>query len=155
ATRLAAVALAWNILQHFYPYFDVVGCDWPAELRRALASAATDPDELAFLDTLRRMVAALHDGHGNVLLTGRIELTVLQVSLPIAWDWVEGKLVVTAVGKSDDPKAPAPDVYPGDMVRSIDGVPAATAMERAGQLVSSATPQWRRTIALRLMAGRK
>ena len=36
ATRLAAVALAWNVFQHFYPYFDVVHADWPAELRRTL-----------------------------------------------------------------------------------------------------------------------
>ena len=26
-TRLAAVALAWNVFQHFYPYFDVVKAD--------------------------------------------------------------------------------------------------------------------------------
>ena len=32
ATRLAAVALAWNVLQHFYPYFDVVQTDWPGAL---------------------------------------------------------------------------------------------------------------------------
>src|SRR5579864_4158129 len=62
ATRLADVVLAWNVFEHFYPYFDVVAADWPAELRRALRSAATDRDERAFLDTLRRLVAALHDG---------------------------------------------------------------------------------------------
>ena len=38
------MALAWNVFQHFYPYFDVVQADWPAELRRALSSAATDED---------------------------------------------------------------------------------------------------------------
>ena len=155
ATRLAAVALGWNILQHFYPYFDVVESDWPGELRRALASAATDPDEVAFLETLRRMVAALHDGHGNVLVNGRFELTIPPALIPLAWDWVEDKLVVTGVRKPDDPKAPATDVRPGDVVRSIDGVPAAAAMERAEQLVSSATTQWRRSTALRLLAGRK
>src|SRR5262249_4213378 len=32
ATRFAAVALAWNVFQNFYPYFDVVGTDWPREL---------------------------------------------------------------------------------------------------------------------------
>ena len=53
ATRLAAVALAWNVLRHFYPYFDVVKTDWPAALRQALGSAATDrrraglPDDAA------------------------------------------------------------------------------------------------------------
>jgi len=36
ATRLADVALAWNILQHFYPYFDVVQTDWPQALRAHL-----------------------------------------------------------------------------------------------------------------------
>ena len=66
ATRLAAVALAWNILQHFYPYFDVVESNWPSALREALAAAANDSGEQAFLHTLRLMVAALHDGHGNV-----------------------------------------------------------------------------------------
>src|SRR5207244_12648532 len=66
AVRLAAVALAWNVFQHFYPYFDVVAADWPAELRRALAAAALDPDERAFLATLRRMTAALGDGHVRV-----------------------------------------------------------------------------------------
>ena len=26
--RLANVVIAWNVLQHFYPYFDVVNVDW-------------------------------------------------------------------------------------------------------------------------------
>ena len=38
ATRLADVALAWNVLQHFYPYFDVVKADWPRALKDALTS---------------------------------------------------------------------------------------------------------------------
>ena len=66
STRLGVVALAWNVFQHFYPYFDVVEVDWDAELRRALTEAAEDRDELAFAQTLRRLVAALHDGHGGV-----------------------------------------------------------------------------------------
>ena len=39
--------IAWNVFQHFYPYFDVVKTDWPAELPKALRTAATDagPDE--------------------------------------------------------------------------------------------------------------
>src|SRR5207302_1833143 len=62
ATRLADVALAWNVFQHFYPYFEVVQADWPGALRRGLTAAATDVDEGAFLDTLRSLVAALEDG---------------------------------------------------------------------------------------------
>ena len=35
ATRLADVAFAWTVLQHFYPYFDIVKTDWSQALRRA------------------------------------------------------------------------------------------------------------------------
>ena len=49
ATRLAAVATAWNVVQHFYPYFDVIGTDWPESLRATLTRAAVDTDEDAFL----------------------------------------------------------------------------------------------------------
>src|SRR5262249_51895504 len=57
ATRLATIAQAWNVFQHFYPYFDVVKTDWPSALRQALTAAAKDADERAFLITLRRLVA--------------------------------------------------------------------------------------------------
>jgi hypothetical protein len=70
SARLAAVALAWNVFQHFYPYFDVVETDWPHALVTALTTAATDADERAFVDTLSRLLAALHDGHGWVTHQG-------------------------------------------------------------------------------------
>ena len=66
ATRLACVCLAWGVLQHFYPYHDEAAADWPAALREALSSAATDADAAAFHDTLRRLVARLRDSHGAV-----------------------------------------------------------------------------------------
>jgi C-terminal processing protease CtpA/Prc len=143
ATRLADVALAWNVLQHFYPYFDVVVTDWPMALREALTAAAADPDERAFLATLRRMVAALHDGHGGVHSSrGGDPLG----SPPLAWDWIEGRLVVTQVGDG------VKDVKPGDIVRTIDGRPAVEALAEVEALISAATPQWRRHIGLQRLA---
>ncbi len=144
ATRLGDVVLAWNVFEHFYPYFDIVPVDWPAELRRALRSAATDRDERAFLDTLRRLVAALHDGHGNVF-----SRTGPSYHLPLLWDWVEGQLVVTRVDHEH-----AASVERGDVVLAIDGRPAAQALAAEEELISAATPQWRRYRALTtLLAG--
>jgi hypothetical protein len=129
-TRLAAVVSAWNLLEHFYPYFDVVRVDWTAELEKALRAAATDADDLALHATLRRLVAALHDGHGSVIYepppTG---------VLPIAWDQVEGRLVVTQVG------AGALGVSRGDIVTHIGGVPAAVALAARAELFSG-SQQW-------------
>jgi hypothetical protein len=91
ATRLAGVALAWGVLQHFYPYFDVISVDWPAELRRTLTAAAKDKDERAFVDTLRRLMVPLRDGHASIA-----HRTVVRThQLPLAWDVIEGKWVIT------------------------------------------------------------
>jgi C-terminal processing protease CtpA/Prc len=141
ATRLADVALAWTVFQHFYPYFDVVKTDWPAELRRALSTAATDADAQAFLSTLRRLVAALHDGHGNVYQSSS-QGTAAQ--LPLLWDWVEDQLVITRVAEGK-----AGELKPGDVVVSINGRPAREALAEAESLASGATPQWVRWTALR------
>jgi len=140
ATRLAAVILAWNVFQHFYPYFDVVDADWPGELRRALTRAATDADECAFLQTLRRLIAALHDGHGNVYGAGMPDSSSFP---PFGWDWVEDQLVVTGVAASG-----AGGLKPGDVVVEIDGKPAAKVLAEHEATISGATPQWRRYQAL-------
>ena len=138
ATRLADVALAWNVFQHFYPYFDVVETDWRGELHRALRSAATDADGRAFLDTLRRMVAALHDGHGSVSASTAGGVACL----PLAFAWVEDQFVVTDTG------AEAGGLARGDVIVSLNGKPAREALEAEEALTSGSTPQWRRYRAM-------
>jgi len=133
ATRLAAVALAWNIFQHFYPYFDVVKTDWNRALRDALSAAATDADERAFLNTLRHLVAELHDGHGNVYRTTGAGF----FSLPLRFGWVENRLVVTRVGPEG-----AAGLKPGDVLFKVDGKLTAEWVAERERLISGATPQW-------------
>ena len=132
ATRLAAVIIAWNVFQHFYPYFDVVDTDWPKALTMALSSAATDRTGAEFLGTLRRMVAALHDGHGRVTWAG-----ATTAPSPVGWDWVEGRLVITDV---PDPRGQP--IEPGDVVVAIDGKPVAETLGEAEGQISAATAQW-------------
>jgi hypothetical protein len=131
ATRLADVALFWNVPQHFYPYFDAVEVDWPAALREALGRAATDRDAGEFANTLRRLVARLRDGHGRVSGGGDG-----LAALPLAWAWVEERLVVTAVAESL-----AAGVRPGDVVLAIDGEPVAERLAACAPLIGHATPQ--------------
>jgi C-terminal processing protease CtpA/Prc len=147
ATRLAAVILAWNVFQHFYPYFDVVDTDWEAVLPEALGRAAEDPDGAAFADTLRRMVHALHDGHGRV---GGRAVGLPTFRLPFELAWIEGHLVVTAARVVNGVGA-----APGDVVVSIDGKSAEQLWEELEPLISAATEQWARYRALGLIVARQ
>ena len=147
--RLAILAEAWPVFQHFYPYWDAPSwdaenTDWTAALRTALRAAATDEDDeddeddAAFTRTLRRFVAALHDGHGAV-----VHGAGLPFIPPLTWDWIEDRLAITA--------GPSP-LRPGDVVLEIDGTPAAEALAAAEELTSAATPQHRRAQALATLA---
>ncbi|MFN0050940.1 MAG: S41 family peptidase [Planctomycetales bacterium] len=140
-TRLAGVILAWSLLQHFYPYFDVVETDWPGALGEALTQAAVDPDAQAYYGTLRRLLSKIQDSHGMV--RGGSGTPLVDGTLPLAWDVVEGKLVVVQV----DPAA-AELTSIGDLVTQIDGVPSNHAFEQARELTCGATPQARRFRAL-------
>ena len=146
AIRLADIALAWNVFQHFYPYFDVVESDWEAALRSALKKAATDDGEREFLDTLRELVAKLHDGHGNV----RHSSYGFNATLPINWTWVEDRLVVVKVAE-DVEEGPVV----GAVVLEIDGRPVAEHYAELEPLISGATPQWKRWRALQLLSNGK
>jgi C-terminal processing protease CtpA/Prc len=134
STRLAAVALAWNVFQHFYPYFDVVETDWPHALVKALTTAATDADERAFVNTLSRLLAALHDGHGWVTHPRLVDRSH---ALPLAWALIEDKLVIThVVGQAADA-----GFKPGDTVIEVDDESIEKTLARIRTLISSATPQ--------------
>ncbi|HEU0016524.1 MAG TPA: S41 family peptidase [Longimicrobium sp.] len=133
--RLAAVAMGWGTLKHFYPYWDVAGTDWDAQLAPALRAAATDADELAFLATLRRLIAAMNDGHANVYHR-RDPASHLP---PVELEWVEGRLAVAAVVADS-----AGGLRPGDVLVSVDGRPVGDVVAELHPRISAANEGWRR-----------
>jgi hypothetical protein len=152
ASRLAIAALAWNVFQSFYPYFDVdtpLGrSDWPAVLRTTLREAAADRDDDAFKATMYRMTAALHDGHAAAPHATASQGNLADLATPaFTWDWIEDRLVITW---ADAEKAPG--VHPGDTVLSIDGKPVREVVEDAESRISATTPQHRRARTLPTLA---
>jgi hypothetical protein len=134
--RLASVVIAWNVFQHFYPYFDVVDTDWGAVLESSLREVIEAGDEAGFRRVLKRLTAALHDGHAGVF---HPEETRGFARLPIALDWIEGRVVVT--------RSEVPGIAPGDVVSSLEGQAARSILEGMEALISG-SPQWKRYRAL-------
>jgi hypothetical protein len=140
-TWLSAVIVSWNVLQHFYPYFDFVQVDWFQVLEEVLLSTLEAEDEATFIEGISRMAAQLRDGHARIGLE-RSYREDYQPDLQL--DWIEEQLVVIGAGNWA-----GISLQPGDIIRSIDGIPAAQVIETAEALISGATPQWIRYRAAR------
>jgi hypothetical protein len=138
--RIADLIVAWSVFDQFYPYFDVTGTDWQAVLDQTLLDGLDDTGAGEHELTLKRLVAALEDGHGNAIVrTGE------RAFLPLQLAWAEGQLVVLT--------SAVPALARGDVVVAIDGVPAAEALD-AEMALTSGSPQWRRDKALRTLGAR-
>lgn len=136
-SRLAAVALAWGIFQHLHPWLDPEDPAWREGLRPALA-AASESDGEAFLRALGRFLVPLRDARAGFFRTGDPE----QRLLPLAWEWIEGRLVVTGAAEG------TAGVRVGDVVVALDGQPVEEVLAREEKSTSAATPEARRWMAL-------
>lgn len=132
AVRIGAVVILWNIIQHFYPYFDVVRADWDRLLSDGLTAALRSNTGHDFYQALRKVTAPLQDGHLRVY---HRELERDISWFPISVDWVEDRLVVT--------RSEQPDIEIGDVIQRVDDEDVFDLLKREEALVSG-SPQWRR-----------
>jgi hypothetical protein len=133
--RLANVVIAWNVFQHFYPYFDVINVDWEKELENTINDVYKGKTEADYFKVLSRMVAKLEDGHGVVFNDN-----VPRWGLPIMVNLIEKKIIVIA--SSDTTKYKV-----GDIIETIDGRSALRELQEQESLISG-SPQLRRFRAL-------
>lgn len=144
---LASVTMFWAITQHFYPYFDVIDADWDASLSQALQTILNTETEAEWEIALRQLVADLDDGHGRI--TDLNESNPPIYSPFISLGWVEEQIVIaeTFAGARNL-------VEVGDIVLRFGGKTAVDRLQEEMNLISSATPQFKRYLALqKLLVG--
>lgn len=135
--RLADVVITWNVLQHFYPYFDVVKTNWGKVLTKTLQKAQFPQNEKDFLLTLREMLVPLQDCQANVYHPVVKNLAGFAFKV----DWLENRVVITVSRDKQFQR--------GDIILSIDGVSAEKALLIAEKYISG-SPQWKRNQSLAL-----
>jgi hypothetical protein len=135
--RLANVVITWNVLQHFYPYFDVVKTNWNKVLTHTLQKAQSPQNEKDFLLTLREMLVPLQDCQANVYHP----LVKNQAGFAFKVDWLENRVVIIVSRNKQFQR--------GDIILSIDGVSAEKALLNSEKYISG-SPQWKRNQSLAL-----
>jgi C-terminal processing protease CtpA/Prc len=88
--------IAWNVFQHFYPYFDEVNINWETELDKTLSNILIhSKNTTEFENHLRTMLSKLADGQISALDETKKNY------VPFNFDWIENELIVTASESSD------------------------------------------------------
>jgi C-terminal processing protease CtpA/Prc len=133
SVRLAHVIIAWNILQHSYPYFDVVKVNWNEVLTTSLQQVmyAYTKEELTRI--MRQMLEKLQDGHA-----GYYDTFSQRFYTPAQVDLLEGKSVVVCSQDSA--------LKRGDIILKADGKDALQRVKEE-ELLISGSPQWKRAQA--------
>ncbi|NEU07838.1 peptidase S41 [Flavihumibacter sp. R14] len=127
-TRIGNIINTWNVFQHFYPYFDIAKTSWDQDLKQAISEAYGNRNAVDFSKTLKKLTAKAKDGH--VWVSFRDPDTYMP---PVAWQWVEGQLVITSILDK------ALEVEVGSVVTKIDGRDPKAYFQDENQYISAAT----------------
>lgn len=141
-TRLAAIVALGARLQHFSARLDRQDDAFEDVLADSLRRAATATDRYQLREVVWRALAAIGEGAARAHVDDDAALTY---SLALAWTWLDGQVVVTAV----DPEL-APDLRPGDVVEAIDGRAIDSLLAERLEVAWGATEARRRMIAASL-----
>ena len=136
--NLASVIIIWNVLQHFFPYFDVIDVNWNNVLGETLKNTLENKRKKDFFVTLSQMLAKIEDGHGVVY-------SEQMYHLPIRTELIENKIVITASRDTT--------LKRGDIIKKIDEKPVMEALDEKEKIISG-SPQLRRHRALNILGSK-
>lgn len=132
--RLLGLFRAWNVLEYYFPYHDLLEEDWAGCLDELISVMLEGNDQESYMSAILRLLAKLHDSHGNLdlhpynLRDTAASHAGLTAKATFSVEEVEGKLVVS--GTTDD--------YPlalGDIILEINGMSVEEAMQRMRLLI--------------------
>ncbi len=131
AVRLGNIINTYNVMQHFFPYFDAIDVNWDEQLEIALKRSYTDQTDNDHLITLQKLTAHLKDGH--VWVSGG---NMGQYAPPITWEWIEEQLIITNVFDN------TLNIKIGDAVTKVNSVATADYFEEINSRISAGTKGW-------------
>lgn len=140
--RYADLMVRWNIIQHFYPYFQEDNLEqiWEDRLCEALKKAGRITNQFEYYQTIYWMMSAVNDSHietmGNIYFGGLIGAYMTSFFTNIELDWCnENDIYINAV-----PDSLNNIISRGDQLISINDIPVKDLIERKWEYISASTP---------------
>ncbi|MCW3120360.1 MAG: peptidase [Chitinophagaceae bacterium] len=137
-TRLSDVAIAWNVFQHFFPYWSDASKTPQQLFHDALIKTYTDKNANDFFYTTKLMCTTLNDGHMFYNSNG-----INEASAPLILARAKGKMVIRFVLDS----ALNSSISARDVIDAVDGQEAILVLKQKMQYMSG-SPQCKERDAL-------
>ena len=138
--RLLGLFRAWNILEYYFPYHDLLDRAWEEVLDELIPVMLAEEDQNSYWQTISALLSNLHDSHVSFITqsynyTFAFDITVPDT--PVSVTEAEGKLVVSDAA-GDCPLAR------GDIILEMNGM----SVEEAVQIVKPYTSCTRDSVFL-------
>jgi C-terminal processing protease CtpA/Prc len=150
--RLLAAFRIYTIMEYFHPYRDLYGEDWNQVLRNAIPQFVAARDSLEYALAVARMVSHIHDSHGFIV-SPTLAAWRGRSPTPVIVRYIEHLPVI--VGFLNDSAGRAAGARIGDVILTVDGVPASQRAALLAPAIASSTPQsLEENLAWQLLLGR-
>ncbi len=139
--RFADIMVKWNIINHFYPYFDEDNLTnkWDDVLITGLNEAASCNNQAEYYNVVRRLFSNVNDSHITVHRYGVLS-KLLGLQLPyfvsdIKLGWIGNKIYLD----ENLPDTLNTSIRRGDVISFINGLPIDSVIYQKLQLISAST----------------
>ena len=146
---LADAVVVWNVMAHFYPYFDVVEKNWGELLDTVIRKIIEKAEDYSYNEMRADLCIPLRDGHAG--LYNPPGSGYAQAIPDIAQTLIEGDVIVSAA----EGEARKADLAPGDRILRIDGVAVDDVLARWMSTISGSQQKRLSLSTIRLLLDKK
>lgn len=141
--RYADLMVRWNVIKHFYPYYqeDELDNKWDKRLNHAFIKSSQLTDYRDYPEIVNWLLAAVSDLHietqGNIYFGGLIFKDVSSFFTLLKMGWCEDNKIYIMSG----PNSLASEINKGDEIMSVNGMDIDQLIKIKSEFISASSPQ--------------
>ena len=133
--KILAIIKIWTIVKYFNVNSDLCSLDWENSLEKYLEEAQKTSSDKEFFLLVQEMMSYLNDSHVSTFHPSILDFSAIFVA-PIYFDYIEDKVIVTAIDKEA-----VSGIQIGDEILSIDGRSISQILEEEKRFISASNRQ--------------
>ncbi len=133
--KILGIIKTWTIVKYFYPYINECSINWEESLNKYLELAQETKSDKEYYLLIQEMMASLNDSHVSTYHSSILDFSKIFV-VPIQFEWIEDKVIITAIDSSIHA-----NINIGDEIIAIDNRTIEEIIKEESKFISSSNNQ--------------